>query len=194
MSNIDTFRQFCKDVSKGIQPAQTRCTAVTPKEVLELLDCAAKATPWLAGMGIQAKARGEGKGDITREGFSFRAGAYTFTVMPPNTKQPIKKGVASTSIEKYHSLDTRGQTLQVAIAAAALSKQYGFTTDSQVAQFVGIPAGRVSARRAEIEKPHGVTIMNVPHYFETAGRVTCPVTGSSVNGWKVVAAGQAALF
>jgi hypothetical protein len=111
------------------------------------------------------------------------ANGHTLKIVFNAKKQPTKKGVADTSIEKYHSLDTRGQTLQVASAAAALTKANGFTTDSQVAQFVGIPSARVSARRNEIEGLAGVILMGVPHYFQPAGRVVCPVTGSSVNGW-----------
>ena len=113
------------------------------------------------------------------------AGGHTIKVVFNAKKQPIKKGVADTSIEKYHSLDTRCQTLQVASAAAALTKANGFTTDSQVAQIVGIPSARVSARRNEIEGLAGVVLMGVPHYFQPAGRVVCPVTGSNVNGWKL---------
>lgn len=111
------------------------------------------------------------------------ANGHTLKIVFNAKKQQVKKGVADTSIEKYHSLDTRGQTLQVACAAAALTKANGFTTDSQVAQFVGIPSARVSARRNEIEGLAGVVLMGVPHYFQPAGRVVCPVTGSSVNGW-----------
>jgi len=194
MTNIDTFRQFCKDVASGTIPAVTRCTALTPKEVLELGDCASKAQQWLDTKGIVSKM--SGVGNIVENGFSFRAGQYTFTVLPPGKakKQPVKKGVAASSIEMYHSLDTRVQVTQVAITAASLTKKHGFTTDNQVAQFVGIPAARVSARRTEIEKLQGVILASVPHYFETAGRVVCPVTGNSVNGWRVIAAGQASLF
>lgn len=123
------------------------------------------------------------------------ANGYTLKVVYNEKAKPKKKGVADTSREKYHSLDTRGQTLQVAIAAALFTKLHGFTTDSQVAGFVGIPAARVSARRNAIEELHGVIIGGTPFYFATAGRVTCPVTGSSVNGWKLVeAAEQAKLF
>jgi len=122
------------------------------------------------------------------------ANGKVFKIVFNAKKQPIKKGVAASSIEMYHSLDTRVQVTQVAITAASLTKKHGFTTDNQVAQFVGIPAARVSARRTEIEKLQGVILASVPHYFETAGRVVCPVTGNSVNGWRVVAAGQASLF
>jgi hypothetical protein len=111
------------------------------------------------------------------------ANGHTLKIVFNAKKQQVKKGVSDTSIEKYHSLDTRGQTLQVASAAAALTKANGFTTDSQVAEFVGIPSARVSARRNEIEGLAGVVLMGVPHYFQPAGRVVCPVTGSSVNGW-----------
>lgn len=122
------------------------------------------------------------------------SGGHTLKVVFTAKKQPTKKGVAATSIEKYHSLDTRGQTMQVAMVAASLTQKHGHTTDSQVAEFVGIPSARVSARRNEIERLQGVVLAGTPHYFETAGRVVCPVTGSSVNGWRVVAAGQTSLF
>lgn len=195
MTNTEIFRSFCTSVSKGLTPEHTRCTATSPREVLDLLECATKANPWFAGMGISSRARGEGKGSITADGFSFRAGSHTFTVLPPGKQPAIKKGVAATSIEKYHSLDTRGQAHSVAMAAIALTQKHGFTTDSQVAEFVGIPAGRVSARRAEIERIQGVVIMGTPYYFQPAGRVTCPITQSSVNGWRMVAAeGQTQMF
>ena len=192
MSNIDTFRNFCKSVSKGETPAETRCTATSPREVLDLLDKASTATKWFAGINIQSKASGQG--NIQQNGFSFRAGVHSFTVLPPGKAPAIKKGVAASSIEKYHSIDTRGQAHSVAMAAIALTKQHGFTTDSQVAEFVGIPAGRVSARRSEIEKIQGVVVMETPYYFQPAGRVTCPITRSSVNGWRMVAAGQTEMF
>lgn len=192
MTNPSTFRLFCTSVSRGESPTETHCTAESPKEVLELLDMATKATRWLAEKGVESRA--SGKGNIQENGFSFRAGSHTFTVLPPSKSKPVKKGVADTSVEKYYTLDTRGQTMKVAIAAAAFTKSHGFTTDNQVAQQVGIPAARVSARRAEIERISGVVIAGVPHYFETAGRVKCPVTGNSVNGWMVVEAGQAKLF
>lgn len=114
------------------------------------------------------------------------ANGHTLKIVFNAKKQQVKKGVADTSIEKYHSLDTRGQTLQVASAAAALTKAHGFTTDSQVAQFVGIPSARVSARRNEIEGSVGVIILGVQHYFQLAGRLTCPVTGSMVRGWRLI--------
>lgn len=193
MTNIDAFRSFCNAVSKGNPPEQKQCTATSAREVLDLLECATKATPWFAKMNIQSKASGQG--NIQQNGFSFRAGSHTFTVLPPGKTPAPKKGVAASSIEKYHSIDTRGQAYSVAMAAIALTKKHGFTTDSQVAEFVNIPAGRVSARRAEIEKIQGIVIMGTPYYFESAGRVKCPITGSSVNGWRVVAKeGQAQLF
>jgi hypothetical protein len=119
---------------------------------------------------------------------------HTLKIVFNAKKQQVKKGVADTSIEKYHSIDTRGQTLQVASAAAALTKAHGFTTDSQVAEFVGIPSARVSARRNVIEGLAGVILGGVPHYFQPAGRVVCPVTGSSVNGWRVVEQEEKSLF
>lgn len=193
MTNTEIFRSFCTSVSKGLTPEHTRCTATSPREVLDLLDKASTATKWFAGMNIQSKASGQG--NITTNGFSFRAGSCSFTVLPPDKQPAQKKGVAATSIEKYHSLDTRGQAHSVAMAAIALTQKHSFTTDSQVAEFVGIPAGRVSARRAEIEKIQGVVIMGTPYYFQPAGRVTCPITQSSVNGWRMVAAeGQTQLF
>jgi len=153
----------------------------------------------LAQVKIQANKAGFlcefNKGGSSRKAAWIKSGPYTLKVVfTTGAKPTMNKGVADSSIEKYHELDTRGQVLKVAIAAASLTQKHGFTTDSQVAEFVGIPSARVSARRTEIERLQGVVIMGTPHYFETAGRVKCPVTGNSVNGWRVVAAGQAELF
>jgi len=134
-------------------------------------------------------------GSSSRKAAWIKSGPYTLKVVfTAGAKPTMKKGVADSSIEKYHDIDTRNQTMKVAMAAASLTKEYGYTTDSEVAEIVGIPSARVSARRTEIERLQGVVVMGTPHYFETAGRVKCPVTGNSVNGWRVVAAGQAELF
>jgi len=153
----------------------------------------------LAQVKIQANKAGFlcefNKGGSSRKAAWIKSGPYTLKVVFTAGANPtIKKGVADSSIEKYHDIDTRNQTMKVAMAAASLTKEYGYTTDSEVAEIVGIPSARVSARRTEIERLQGVVVMGTPHYFETAGRVKCPVTGNSVNGWRVVAAGQAELF
>lgn len=193
MDCLTKFRAFCLSAANGEKPEHTRCDPSSPGEVLTLLDAASKAAGWLAKSGVSAKSGG--RGNVAANGFWFRAGEETFMVAPPSKRKPSKNGVAASSVEAYRAIDARGQTLSVAKAAIALTREHGYTTDSQVAITVGIPASRVSARRAEIESVSGVVVGGVAHYFSPAGRVKCPVTGMSVNGWRLKPAetGQAHL-
>ena len=149
MTNIGTFREFCQAVSKGLQPVETRCTADTPKEVLELLECATKAAPWLSDMGISSKSSGHG--NIQQNGFSFRAGAHTFTVMPPSTSKAKRpQAVTATSINAYHSIDLATARGNVAAAIFTYSRLGKDVTRKELEVWQKIASSSVCGRVKEL--------------------------------------------
>ena len=182
MTNIEHFRQFCQSVSKGETPAVTRCAATSTKEVLELLDCASKATSWLSGKGIAAKS--SGNGSITENGFSFRAGAYTFTVLPPGkAKTTRSQAVTQTSREAYAALDLGPKCEAVARVAIRL----GLCTDNEVAREMGMVPSLVSARRNGIEKAGGIVVDGQRYSLKMEGSKVDGVTGRRANTWALMA-------
>lgn len=193
MTNTEHFRQFCQSVSKGETPLVLQCTAITAKEVLELLDCASKATPWLSGKGIPAKS--SGNGSITENGFSFRAGAYSFTVLPPSkakTTRPQK--VTATSREAYAALDLGPKCEAVARVAIRL----GVCTDNEVARELGMVPSGVSDRRNDIEKAGGIVVDGKRYALRMEGSKIDGVTGRRANTWalraEVERGAQTAMF
>ena len=183
MSNISTFRNWCKAISNGEQQPNAECTSIAPAEFWMLHTKAGEAMVWLMGKQIHTKISGQG--NIRENGFSIKAGGSAFTILPPAAQG--KKGVSDTSREAYASLDKAGQALQVAEAVVSLHTIHPFVSDSLVAQETGLPSARVSARRNEIEAMGAIMVNGSLYHFKQAEKkITCPVTGSTVNGWQLV--------
>jgi hypothetical protein len=187
MTNISTFRNWCQAIANGEQQQNAECTSIAPAEFWMLHTKAGEAMVWLMRKNIQAKLAGQG--NIRENGFQLRAGGSTFTIMPPSAQG--KKGVSDTSREAYASLDKAGQALQVAEAVVKLHAIHPFVSDSLVARETGLPSARVSARRNEIEAMGAILVDgSIYHFKEADKKITCPVTGSTVNGWQLVLPSQ----
>lgn len=125
--------------------------------------------------------RVRGINDISRNGFTVHVAGHVFQVNPPG-KAP-KKGVSQTSRMAYKSIDKNTLVIKVAKAVIELHKEYPLVSDNLVAPLVDIPAGRVSARRNEIEAAGSITIDGVEYNFHGYEKIKCPVTGNTVQGW-----------
>ena len=181
MSNTQVYRDWAAAIWKGEKPANTAVTAVVSAEFWVLYNKTSEYIRHFSTKGVPAKM--SGTGDIRKNGFQLRAGGQTFTINPPSAK-PAPKGVQDTSRAAYASLDKGAQVETVAKAVIDLHRAFPFVTDSLVADRTAIPAGRVSARRNEIEAYGAVMVNSELHHFEQASqKIKCPITGKSVNGW-----------
>jgi hypothetical protein len=180
MPNIDTFRRFVAALAKGEKPANGQCKAVDVPEFWQLNAAAEKSVAWFKSGGISAHLYANG--NIRENGFEFVCEKCTFKFNPPPA--PGKRGVTQTSRIAYANLDAPKQAMEVAEAVLKLLESHGWVSDSLVEKKMGIPAGRVSARRNEIEKQGAVTVNGtLYHFVKNPQKITCPVTGSTVNGW-----------
>jgi hypothetical protein len=177
--NIATARAFSVAVAKGETPEVTECTAVVPAEFWMLYDLFNKSIRWFNAKGIEAKFRGDG--NIRQIGFTLIAGKHRFKVNPPGAAKP--KGVSDTSKAAYQALDKNKQANELAKVVIELHKEHALVSDNLVAPLVNIPAGRVSARRNEIEKAGSITVDGVKYFFHGYEKIKCPVTGNTVQGW-----------
>ena len=181
--NIDKMRAWYKAALASERPT-TIVTAVNIAEMLELQSAGSKAMEC-------AGARMRGNGDITKNGFEVLLNGGMFKINPPSTQ---KKGVADTSIQAYHSLDVAASVELVAKAAIELGKTMTSYSDRELARFMGIDPGTVSARRNDIEKAGVVVIDGTPYKLQPMGRKKNP-SGKTANAWRMVAeAKQAELF
>ena len=182
---VGSFRDFCKEVADGIVKNNTYYPS-SKEEILAILDKAAKANPWFASKGIKAWQRGQG--DVSVKGFEFHTGKSKFVVMPVS-KMPAKKGIAQTSIDAYHAVDTRKQAGVVAKAAIELTKERGRITDRMVSAYTGLECARVSARRIDsLEPVQGYIMDGKAYYFKPMGEDPCPTTGKRVQWWAMLPA------
>jgi hypothetical protein len=180
MQNADTFRKFAVALSNGEKPANGQCKAVDVAELWDLNSRAMRAVEWVKGFGLTAEVKGVG--NIRENGFEFVCEKCTFKFNPPPA--PGKRGVTQTSRIAYANLDAPKQAMEVAEAVLEILETHGWVSDSLVEKKMGIPAGRVSARRNEIEKQGAVTVNGaLYHFVKNPQKITCPVTGSTVNGW-----------
>jgi hypothetical protein len=189
---LTSFREFCRNVSKGMRKTSNTVNVTSDREMLAVMDAATKMPAWFqSNYGIHA-GFGGASSDVLKKGFTFKAADCTFNVLPA-TKTPQTKGVAQTSIEAYHTIDTRKQAGQVAKAAIELTRQHGKITDRMVSQYTGLECARVSARRIDsLEPKHGFPIAHildgVTYYFKHMGVDVCPTTNKRVQWWAMVPA------
>lgn len=182
---LNSFRDFCLQVADGIVKNNTYYPG-SKEEILCILDASTKANAWFASKGIKAWQRGQG--DVSVKGFEFHAGKSKFVVMPVS-RMPLKKGVAITSIDAYHAIDTRKQAGQVAKAAIELTKERGKITDRMVSAYTGLECARVSARRIDsLEPVQGYILEGKKYYFKPMGECPCPTTGKRVQWWAMLPA------
>jgi hypothetical protein len=182
---VGSFRDFCRQVAEGIVKNNTYYPG-SKEEILAILDAATKVNTWFASRGIKAWQRGQG--DVSVKGFEFHAGKSKFVVMPVS-KTPAKKGVALTSIDAYHAIDTRKQAGVVAKAAIELTKERGRITDRMVSAYTGLECARVSARRIDsLEPVQGYILDGKAYYFKQMGKAPCPTTGNTVQWWAMLPA------
>lgn len=179
MENIESFRNWYRNVMTGAQPGTTQVTSKDALEFWSLYEAAGKAMSGPASNGKHAKLHGVG--NIRENGFSIRSGEYTFTVLP----EIKSKGVAATSVAAYHAKDHSEQALLVAKTAIALHTEgIAWVSDRLLESKTGLPAARISARRNEILDAGGVTINGEFYTFAQCDqKIKCPVTQSTVNGW-----------
>lgn len=153
-------------------------------EIRALLDSATLLPKWFGQKGIKASF-GASK-DVYKYGFTFKAADCSFSVLPSASK-PTKKGVAQTSIDAYHQIDTRKQAGVVALAAIEITRIHGKITDRMVSQKTGLECARVSARRIDsLEPVQGYVLDGKAYYFKAMGEDTCPTTGKRVQWWAMV--------
>lgn len=185
---LASFRQFCKDVAKGLRKTSHTVHTTCAREVMDIMDAATKMPAWFkTHHGITASFGG-GSSDVVRKGFTFRAADNVFTVLPPSTK-PQKKGVAQTSIEAYHQIDTRKQAGKVAMAAIELTRKHGRVNDRMVANYTDLECARVSARRIDsLEPVQGYVLDGKAYYFKQMGVDVCPTTEKRVQWWAMLPA------
>ena len=183
-SNIDKMREwYAKAMKTSGHNAQI--VAVDAAEFFSLYTTVSDT----AKSRLNVKIRGVG--NIRETGFEMLVNGGAFKINPPATQ---KKGVAETSREAYHSLNLAESIELVAKAAIELGKTMTSYSDRELAQFMGIDPGTVSARRNDIEKAGAVVIDKVPYKLQPMGRKKNP-SGKTANAWRMVAeAKQAELF
>jgi hypothetical protein len=185
---LTSFRDFCRNVANGMSKTVNTVNVTSDREMLAVMDAATKMPAWFqSNHGIRA-GFGGASSDVLKKGFTFKAADCTFNVIPA-TKTPQTKGVAQTSIEAYHTIDTRKQAGQVAKAAIELTRQHGRVNDRLVANYTGLDCARISARRIDsLEPVHGYILDGKAYYFKQMGVDVCPTTNKRVQWWAMVPA------
>jgi|LakMenEpi03Aug12_release.lakeMendotaPanAssembly.Ray.scaffolds.fasta_scaffold26552_10 hypothetical protein len=181
---VTSFREWYLNVSNGMRNIKHTYTTSEKEEIKALLDKATLLPKWFGQRGIKASF-GASK-DVYKYGFTFKAADCTFNVLPA-TKTPQTKGVAQTSIEAYHTIDTRKQAGQVAKAAIELTRQHGRVNDRLVANYTGLDCARISARRIDsLEPVRGYILDGKAYYFKQMGVDVCPTTNKRVQWWAML--------
>jgi len=183
---LTSFRDFCRNVAKGMRKTVNTVNVTSDREMLALMDAATKMPAWFqSNYGIRA-GFGGASSDVLKKGFTFKAADCTFSVLPA-TKAPQKKNVAITSIMAYKQLDDSEVALKIARTAIELTIQHGEVSDNLVARKSGEGANRVSARRNDtLQNPHGITVDGKAYFFKWTGIGKCLVTGFTVKKWAML--------
>ncbi len=132
-----------------------------------------------------------GSGDILKNGFDVLVGTrneHRLMILAPSTK-PVykKKGVSDTSLEAYASLDKATQIASVCAIVVKLHARFPYVSDTLVAREAGLPEGRISARRGNVETAGGVLVDGTMYRLEySTKKEPCPVTGNRVQMWRLV--------
>jgi len=183
---LTSFREFCRNVAKGMRKTSNTVNVTSDREMLAVMDAATKMPAWFQSNFEIRAGFGGASSDVLKKGFTFKAANCTFNVLPA-TNTPQTRGVAQTSIEAYHTIDTRKQAGQVAKAAIELTRQHGKITDRMVSQYTGLECARVSARRIDsLEPVQGYVLDGKAYYFKQMGEDPCPTTNKRVQWWAML--------